>query len=254
MNSMKFVYLFIGFFVVWCVLSAIWYVFGVKDLTTDPTNFNSHDNTRAIVEILLMLLVSFLIGYLAAHYQREGPLTSFRKAFRLADTENKQLQRDRRVLFEERSRLINEKTDLELQFKSKLAKQSQNYQILSSELDKHKLTERELKEELNELRPRAERLGAEVSHLRFKVKQLEFDNKNKMELRVPKEDEISDLTLIHGIGPAISRKLYAMGIYSFKQISQFDDRMISQVGKALKYFPDRIQRDDWVGQARRLTS
>lgn len=260
MNGNRTVYLSIVLFVVWCVVCAVWYIFSVKGLSTDPATFNGTSNAIAIIEILFMTLGAFLIGFLAAYYLQEDPIKKWRIAFFTEEHEKKELHFTNRTLKNEKQTLLNERSYLELQYKSELAEKSQQAQLLNAkveqvtrELESQKQEDEQLKSELSELRPRTEQLGAEVSHLRFKVKQLEFENQSKTELRVPKEDEISDLTEIQGIGPAISRKLYAMGIYSFKQISQFDQKMIDQVGKALKYFPDRIQRDDWVGQARKLT-
>lgn len=261
MNSKKTVYLALVLFVVWCIVCSIWYIFSIKGLTTDPSNFSGHSNAIAILEILFMTLGAFLIGFLAAYYMQEEPLTKWRNAFFREEHQKKEVEFTARSLQQQNLSLVNEKAYLELHFKSELAQKSQQAQQLSAnlELQKQELVsqrniEDKLAQELDELKPKAEQLEAEIAHLRFKVKQLEFENQSRQELRVPKEDEISDLTQIQGIGPAISRKLYAMGIYSFKQISQFDDKMIEQVGKALKYFPKRILRDDWVGQARRLGS
>ncbi|GAB1444593.1 hypothetical protein MASR2M41_02040 [Flammeovirgaceae bacterium] len=257
----KTVVLALVLFVVWCVACAIWYIFSVKGLSTDPATFNGTSNAIAIIEILFMTLGAFLIGFLAAYYLQEEPIKKWKIAYFTEEHEKKDFQFSAHSLKAERQNLLNEKTHLEFQYKKELAEKNQLTQQLktkveqtSKELEIQKEQEDLLRNELNELRPKTEQLGAEISHLRFKVKQLEFENQSKSELRVPKEDEISDLTLIQGIGPAISRKLYAMGIYSFKQISQFDQNMIDQVGKALKYFPDRILRDDWVGQARKLSN
>lgn len=261
MNSRSTVYLSLVLFIVWCIACAIWYLFSVKSLSTDPATFNGASNTVAIIEILFMTLGAFLIGFLAAYYLQEEPIKKWRIAFFTEEHERKELEFEARALKNDKEVLKNEKSYLELHFKSELAQKSLTNQQLANELASQKeylrgsdAEKEKLKLDLDELKPRAEQLVAEVSHLRFKVKQLEFENQSKSELRVPKEDEISDLTLIQGIGPAISRKLYAMGVYSFKQISQFDKKAIDQVGKALKYFPDRIMRDDWVGQARKLSS
>lgn len=61
-----------------------------------------------------------------------------------------------------------------------------------------------------------------------------------------------DLKKINGIGPFIEQKLNDIGIYTYNQISQFDDDLINQVTDAIQFFPGRIKRDDWVGQANRL--
>ncbi|MEL7121680.1 MAG: helix-hairpin-helix domain-containing protein [Bacteroidota bacterium] len=61
-----------------------------------------------------------------------------------------------------------------------------------------------------------------------------------------------DLTLIEGIGPFIEKKLNEIGITTYQQISEFDDKKISEVTKAIQFFEGRIQKDNWVGQAMSL--
>jgi len=62
--------------------------------------------------------------------------------------------------------------------------------------------------------------------------------------------EKDDLKLIYGIGPVMERILNELGITSFKQISEFSNNDIERVAKAIDTFPDRIERDDWVGGAK----
>lgn len=61
-----------------------------------------------------------------------------------------------------------------------------------------------------------------------------------------------DLKLINGVGPFIEEKLNEIGIYTFKQISQFDSGMINLITDAIQFFPGRIERDQWVDQAKQL--
>ncbi len=61
-----------------------------------------------------------------------------------------------------------------------------------------------------------------------------------------------DLKLISGVGPFIEKKLNAIGIYTFEQVSQFDNDLVQVVNDAIEFFPGRILRDDWVGQAAKL--
>jgi|GEM_PF-4055260 len=58
-----------------------------------------------------------------------------------------------------------------------------------------------------------------------------------------------DLKKISGIGPFIENKLNDLGIYTFEQVSKFDDDMKDTVNVAIQFFPGRIKRDDWTGQA-----
>ena len=60
-----------------------------------------------------------------------------------------------------------------------------------------------------------------------------------------------DLTVIRGIGKALSRQLNDLGIYTLSQIANWDKGQLEAVSVRLA-FKDRIQRDDWVGQAKRL--
>ncbi len=58
-----------------------------------------------------------------------------------------------------------------------------------------------------------------------------------------------DLKRIKGVGPYIEDKLNAIGIYTFEQISRFSSEDIETVTELIAFFPGRIERDDWKGQA-----
>lgn len=66
--------------------------------------------------------------------------------------------------------------------------------------------------------------------------------------------EKDDLKKIHGVGPYIEQKLNAIGIYTYEQISVLDTDQIKKVTAAIEFFPGRIERDDWMSQARSLMS
>ncbi len=61
-----------------------------------------------------------------------------------------------------------------------------------------------------------------------------------------------DLTKIEGIGPFIEKKLNEVGIISFRQLAAMDQSEIDRVTAAIQFFPGRIERDNWVGQASEL--
>ncbi len=65
-------------------------------------------------------------------------------------------------------------------------------------------------------------------------------------------DEKDDLKEIKGIGPFIEEKLNALGIYTFRQIANFDEDDDDKVNDAIEFFPGRIKRDEWKKQAREL--
>lgn len=78
------------------------------------------------------------------------------------------------------------------------------------------------------------------------------DKKVLNEKIIIEDHEKDDLTLINGIGPFIEKKLNDIGIYTYQQIADFDGPKIEQVTRDVAYFPGRIEKDDWVGQAKKL--
>jgi predicted flap endonuclease-1-like 5' DNA nuclease len=69
---------------------------------------------------------------------------------------------------------------------------------------------------------------------------------------VAKAKDKNDLTAIKGVGPFIEGKLNDIGIYTYEQIGKFDKDFIQLVTDAIQFFPGRIKRDNWVGQAKKL--
>ncbi len=63
--------------------------------------------------------------------------------------------------------------------------------------------------------------------------------------------EPDDLKRIKGIGPQNERKLNDLGITSFAQIAQWSAADAETWGDRLA-FPGRIEREDWIGQAKSL--
>ena len=66
----------------------------------------------------------------------------------------------------------------------------------------------------------------------------------------PKAD---DLTRLNGISPALQNRLHEMGVYRFNQISAWNESHVREFSRRLA-FKDRIERERWVEQARRLTA
>ena len=66
--------------------------------------------------------------------------------------------------------------------------------------------------------------------------------------------EADDLKEIDGVGPFLERKLHSLGIYTFRQIANFSAEDVDQVNDIIEFFPGRVERDNWVGQAAQLAS
>ena len=60
-----------------------------------------------------------------------------------------------------------------------------------------------------------------------------------------------DLKQIFGIGPVTEKALNDLGITSYSQLADLKSHEIEKIAGALEIVPGRIERDDWVGNARR---
>ena len=63
-----------------------------------------------------------------------------------------------------------------------------------------------------------------------------------------------DLERVNGIGPMLAELLNEIGVFYFWQIAEWGPDEIRWVDDKLEHFKGRIQRDDWVGQAKLLAA
>jgi len=71
-------------------------------------------------------------------------------------------------------------------------------------------------------------------------------------LGIAHRHEANNLTLIDGLGLWVEERLNLLGIYTFDQISKLTHEDIETITEVLEIIPGRIERDNWVGQAREL--
>lgn len=81
------------------------------------------------------------------------------------------------------------------------------------------------------------------------------DQSNVVPLFKPSQDK-DDLKTVKGIGVVMERTLNDLGITTFKQLAGFQQAEVKMVSDVLSEFNagfgDRIQRDEWVDQAKDL--
>jgi predicted flap endonuclease-1-like 5' DNA nuclease len=265
---MKKAYLIIVIFGFWCLSCALWYMFAVKG-TSDPS-----DTALAIVEIMIMTLISVLLGFAIAWYMREDYLN-------LKQNDIQELLMERSNILSERNSILNE---LHVQrvrankAEQTLARARQTFHDdfikVSRERDRMKEERSAVQNILSELKDEYTLLQIQLSNEQEKVADLTYSLKTEQQQAAQKEkenagvryfinpfsiaatiekDDIDDLKKIKGIGPVIEKKLNMLGIVSFKQISELNEEALDQVAHTLKFFPDRIKRDNWVQQARELS-
>jgi predicted flap endonuclease-1-like 5' DNA nuclease len=272
---MKKQYWFVGLFGVWCLLSALWYILSVKGLNTESSSFSPQESLVAILEILVMMLVACLLGYGIAWWLREEVLERREQKIQRLTTE-------RVILAESHDDLKNQLELWREKHKRELASAQLRVNDLAAE--KSKLL-RELDEMQKSLQSAIEegtlkksydpQLESELNTARYRIKQLEFQTKESEEVIARLKNELAsagtkkvngthsevpfarhteptrkdDLTEIKGIGPFIEKRLNMIGIYSFQQLAELTPEMVDRVGAAIEFFPHRIIKDDWVGQA-----
>ena len=67
--------------------------------------------------------------------------------------------------------------------------------------------------------------------------------------------EIDDLKRIHGVSPAVERRLHGVGIYTYAQLAALSPADIAASVAGLSGLTaERIIRQDWIGQARKLAT
>jgi predicted flap endonuclease-1-like 5' DNA nuclease len=111
---------------------------------------------------------------------------------------------------------------------------------------------RGLEQALENGRERMARLEQELSEARAAGSRQPVRGTPPPALSSPEGDP-DDLQKISGIGPGIEKTLHELGIYHFRQIAQFTPDNVTWVDQRLR-FRGRIEREDWIGQARKLAS
>lgn len=98
-----------------------------------------------------------------------------------------------------------------------------------------------------ETRSAAAKQEEALARVKAKAEKVDFDRIGRAS-----EAEKDDLKRIKGVGPFLEKKLNTLGIYTFAQIANFTDQDKEIVNDAIEFFPGRISRDNWVGQAKDL--
>ena len=269
---------------------------------------------EAIIQILVMLLVAFLLGFVIAWLWRQRDINNINMEManhrkRLADT-NQSLEE-----LKDQNQSIQEELDHKAQsgnvdyraLRAELAKVKQQNLSLNnqnSELQKHSKTLQDQVSESNksnssgesqqQMRAALSRLESRNNMLEGNIKDLEernqwlMDHRSEVDdsstedpeldrftkafpnmppaseptktftasvgIKEAQPDEKDDLKKINGVGPYIEQKLNRIGIYTYEQISELDKEQIKKITDAIQFFPGRIERDDWMSQARSLMS
>jgi predicted flap endonuclease-1-like 5' DNA nuclease len=195
---------------------------------------------EATVEILALLLIAGLIGYLTAWFYSKS----------VYGTKIKALEANRAEVRKENVKLTADKNNL---FKT-IHTSEKEINHLGKELRAMKALHAEAVLETDNMtlqNKRTEQLLYEKNEVLVNIAQRKhlLDYKS---FGIASEVEKDDLKMISGIGPFIEERLHALDIYTFLQISKFTLKDINTINDAIEYFSGRIERDEWVAQAKEL--
>ncbi len=72
-------------------------------------------------------------------------------------------------------------------------------------------------------------------------------------LEKPRGGKADNLTLIGGVGNALEKRLFGLGIFHFDQIAKLSEAEAAWLGAEIG-FPGRVQRENWRGEAKTLAA
>lgn len=110
-----------------------------------------------------------------------------------------------------------------------------------------------LEAERNQLRQQLDAAHAELERIQIAQSSKRAARKGGPARSAPGPDNPDDLKIIKGINLPTEQQLHGMGVFTYTQISHWDDDAIISAAKKLGISPGKIYQDDWVGQARQLT-
>jgi chromosome segregation ATPase len=153
--------------------------------------------------------------------------------------------------------------DLETQVKSTKTQSAEEMKLLSEKV-------RSMEQHIAALEAERQQLAAQVKQERPKhfitlssfkgltsngegfdeADKIRFDEKIGAVYELP-PNQPDDLKKISGVAETLQQKLNGLGIYKYQQIMQWDDVAVESISKQLAV-DDCVQRENWIGQARRL--
>ncbi len=186
------------------------------------------DQLKDYSGIFILMLSSFLIGYFSSFWLQKNKyelmIERFKKKINSLKKQNEDFQKTEKI---------------------------KNIDTIFTEI-KPKIIKmvKETQQEINEsIPPKRVALKARTSYVTYTKSKpkLNFENFGYANMDIK-----DDLTKINGIGPYIEQKLNEIGIFTYDQISNFSIEDIRAVTQLIDFFPERIERDNWVGQANSL--
>lgn len=203
-----------------------------------------------IIEILVMLLIAAILGFLIGWLLRKSKIKVLEDYNSALELKNNRLQSDYNDLDGKLIDCQAERKKLEAEIdRLKRLLSVCNSKLENSKVKVTKKAEKPIVKKEEKIEKPASKQDAALQRVKEKAKNIDFER-----IGVVDASQKDNLQIIKGIGPFIEKKLNALGIYTFKQIANFNDDDKDKVNDAIEFFPGRVKRDDWVGQAKKLIS
>jgi predicted flap endonuclease-1-like 5' DNA nuclease len=128
-----------------------------------------------------------------------------------------------------------------------------DFQVMQQKLFSFEQSSAALETERNLLRQQLEAARLEIERLQPAAPGKKGSTRRGGPARSsPGPDNPDDLKFIVGINLTTEQQLHGMGVFTYAQISHWDDDAIISAARKLGISPGKIYQDDWVGQARQL--
>jgi predicted flap endonuclease-1-like 5' DNA nuclease len=196
----------------------------------------------ATLEILLLLLVAAIIGFSTAWFYSRSV---YKLKIENSNSEKRALNKEVRIL-----------NAAKIDMTERIIEKDKETEHLTLEVNALKALHAEAVQETNDMTAKNNRNEQKLYekdealvHIAQRRHLLDYESFGKAS-----EAEKDDLKMISGIGPFIEERLHALDIYTFRQVSKFTMRDIETINDAIEYFSGRIERDEWVSQARELVN
>lgn len=275
---MKKAYWFVFAFLIWCAACSLWYLYSVNGIVaSDQNHFSAAHRLVAIAEILFMMLGACLLGFTIAWFLKAEEISAKDLSVQQLLTENESLINLKESLGTQLQQLRGKQSAEASTLKLKIAQLNHEKEELQKKLEEEEATFQKLKVESGERKWMLEQKNLQENNLMSQIRELESVRKSLEQTNSQLQEEIrqlqsingdktthpllarpvtndhkDDLTKIKGIGPFIEKRLNMLGIYNFQQLSELEPEMVDRVGAAIEFFPGRIARENWIGQARKL--
>ncbi len=209
------------------------------------------------LQIPIMIFVGLLISLIAVVFYYTSKLKQERKQVENMGTEIARIQHDHKILFSDKEKILIDCNE-QKQENQKLQKQVQEAKNYFSDIKKLRAECEKLKSEMTRIINTEVKVAKKPNQEKKDIVETEkdkFEREKKLLLNsigAAKEADKEDLRQVRGIGPFIEKKLHLIGVYTIKQVSKFTKEDVERTTKLIKFFPGRIERDNWVFQAKEI--